>query len=69
MGKKDPLQALTGGGSGGGLKKVVGIAIMIALFVIIVKFPGEAADWVGDLWDIGEGAIDGIVSFIRQAAA
>ncbi|MCP2255221.1 hypothetical protein LY13_003995 [Prauserella aidingensis] len=68
MAKKDPLQALAGGG-GGGLKKVAGIALGIALFVIVVKFPGEAADWVGDLWNLGEGAIDGIVSFIRQAAA
>lgn len=67
MGKKDPLQALAGGGSGG-LKKVAGIAIAIALFVIVVKFPGEAANWVSELWDLGEGAIDGIVSFIRQAA-
>lgn len=68
MGKKDPLQALAGGGSGT-LRKVVGFAIGIALFVIVVKFPGEAATWFGNLWDLGEGAIDGIVSFIRQVAA
>ncbi|MFC4004899.1 hypothetical protein ACFS2C_23515 [Prauserella oleivorans] len=66
MAKKDPLQALASG-SGGALRKVTGIATVIAVAVIIVRFPGEAADWVGALWDMGSDIIDGLVSFIRQA--
>ncbi|RBM22420.1 hypothetical protein DI005_06560 [Prauserella sp. PE36] len=66
MGKKDPLQALVGNG-GGTLKKLVGIAIAVALLVIVVKFPSDAANWVQELWKFGEGVITGIVSFLRQA--
>ncbi|QRP46906.1 hypothetical protein [Amycolatopsis sp. FDAARGOS 1241] len=66
MGKKDPLQALTGNG-GGTMRKVLGVAIAIALLVVVVKFPSDAAHWAKELWDLGEEVITGLASFIRQA--
>lgn len=66
MGKKDPLQALAGNG-GGTVRKLVGIAVTIALVVIVVKFPSDAADWVQRLMGWGSDIINGLVSFIRQA--
>lgn len=66
MGKKDPLQALVNNG-GGTLRKLVGIAAVIAFLVIVVKFPSDAADWVKWLVGMASDIIDGLVSFIRQA--
>ncbi|NKQ54419.1 hypothetical protein HFP15_16180 [Amycolatopsis sp. K13G38] len=66
MGKKDPLQALVGN-SGGAMGKLVGGVIVVALLVIVVKFPSDAAHWLKELWGLGEEVISGLVSFIRQA--
>ena len=67
MGKRDPLQALAGG-SGGTMRKLVGVAVAIALLVVVVKFPSDAAHWVKELWGLGEEIITGLASFIRQAS-
>lgn len=67
MAKKDPLQALVNHG-GGTLRKLAGIAAAIALLVIVVRFPSDAASWVHWLVGMGSNIIDGLVSFIRQAA-
>ncbi|PXY32116.1 hypothetical protein [Prauserella muralis] len=66
MGKKDPLQALASNG-GGTIRKLVGIAVTIALVVIVVRFPSDAAAWAKALVGLGSDIIDGLVSFIRQA--
>ncbi|WP_199430843.1 hypothetical protein [Qaidamihabitans albus] len=49
------------------MRKLVGIAVAIALVVIVVKFPSDAATWVRALVGTGSDIIDGFVSFIRQA--
>lgn len=50
------------------LPKLIGFAVALALLVIVVKHPGDAASWVKAL-AVGAGdVIDGIASFIRQAA-
>lgn len=48
--------------SGGGLlSKVVGTLVLIAVLVVIIKYPADAARWVRGLGTV----IDGLVSFIR----
>ncbi|SFK52759.1 hypothetical protein SAMN05421835_12372 [Amycolatopsis sacchari] len=60
-----PLSA----GRGGVLTKLIGTAVVVALLVIVVKHPADAAAWLKDLIGWGTGIVDGIASFIRQAAA
>lgn len=56
-------QTLPGFQAGGGtLRKVVGTAVVLALLVIVVKHPADAANWV----KTAVGWLDGLVSFIRQ---
>lgn len=63
--KQMPIAMPTGGGLG---KKVVGILVFLALAVIIVKHPTEAASWATGLISLAEATVEGIVTFIRQVA-
>lgn len=67
MGKKDPLQALVNNG-GGTVRKLVGIAAAIAIAVIVVKYPNDAADMVTWLVGVGTDIVNGLVTFIRQVS-
>ncbi|NIJ14295.1 hypothetical protein FHU38_004639 [Saccharomonospora amisosensis] len=67
MGKKDPLQALVNNG-GGTVRKLVGIAAAIAVAVIVVKYPNDAADMVTWLVGVGTDIVNGLVTFIRQVS-
>lgn len=46
---------------GGIMSKVVGTLVLIAVVVVVVKYPADAASWVRGLGTV----IDGLVSFIR----
>lgn len=67
MGKKDPLQALVNNG-GGTVRKLVGVAAAIAVAVIVVKYPNDAADMVTWLVGVGTDIVNGLVTFIRQVS-
>ena len=62
-------QAFPGVASGGVLRKVVGLAVAVALLVLVVKYPADAASWakagIGGVGDV----IDGLVSFFRSIGA
>lgn len=55
-------------GSSGVLPKLIGTLVVIALLVIVVQHPGEAASWTKALFSGLGAVVDGIVSFIRQVA-
>lgn len=56
-------QTFPGFKTGGGvLRKVIGTAVVLAVLVIVVKHPADAANWV----KTAVGWLDGLVSFIRQ---
>lgn len=59
-----PMPTTKGAGS-----KILGALVFIALVVIIVEYPGEAARWAKDLVGLAGDAVDGLVSFIRDLAA
>ncbi|EHR53353.1 hypothetical protein SacmaDRAFT_5188 [Saccharomonospora marina XMU15] len=44
------------------LKKVIGTVVVLALLVVVAKYPADAASWVKTLlsW------LDGVVTFLRQ---
>lgn len=54
--------------SGGALPKLIGAVFVIALLAIIVKHPGDAAEWAKSLVSGGVAVIDGFATFIRQVA-
>lgn len=59
--------AIPGLKTGGGmLTKVVGAAVLIALLVLIVKYPGDAATWLKAGFGFASNAIDGLVTFFRS---
>lgn len=51
------------------LPKLIGIAVLIALVVVVVKYPGDAAKVVQTLLGVGEDVVDGIAGFLHQLAA
>lgn len=50
------------------LPKLIATAVVLALLVIVVKHPGDAATWVKALAGGAVDVIDGMASFIRQVA-
>lgn len=52
--------------SKGILPKVFGALVLVALVVIVVKYPGDASGWAKDLFGLGEDAVEGLVSFFRN---
>lgn len=50
------------------LPKLITTAVVLALLVIVVKHPGDAATWVTALVTGAVDVIDGVASFIRQVA-
>jgi hypothetical protein len=56
------------GGSGSTLPKVIGILAGVALFVVVVRHPGDAASWVRGVGDWLGSVVDGLASFLRQLA-
>ena len=62
-GSSTQIPIATGGGP---LRKVVGLAVVIALLVIVIKHPAEAAETATRVAEFLGGVIDGIWSFVRQ---
>jgi len=65
MGKRGSAQfpMPTGGGL---LRKIVGLAVVIALLVIVTKHPADAAATATDVAGFVCGVIDGLWSFVQQ---
>lgn len=51
------------------LPKLIGAAVLIALLVVVVKHPGDAASAVKSLLSMGEAVVDGIAAFLHRLAA
>ncbi|CAL99599.1 hypothetical protein SACE_0248 [Saccharopolyspora erythraea NRRL 2338] len=51
---------------GGVLRKLAGWAVAVALVVVVVKYPSEAAGWVQTAASWLGFVIDGLVTFFRQ---
>lgn len=51
---------------GGPLRKIVGVAVVIALLVIVVKYPADAADAATSVGRFAGELIDGLWNFFRQ---
>ena len=51
---------------GGALRKIVGVAIVIALLVIVIKHPAEAAATATKAAGLVGDVIDGLWSFVQQ---
>lgn len=49
----------------GALTKAISIAVSIAVLVMVVKFPGDAATFVKQAFDLFGEVITGLVTFIR----
>lgn len=48
------------------LPKLVGAAVVIALLLVVVQHPTDAANWVQALVNGGEAIVDGIATFFHQ---
>lgn len=60
-------QALPGIKTGSGLlPKVIWTLVALALLVVVVKYPGDAAAWVTDIVGFVGDVIDGLASFFRR---
>lgn len=69
MAKKNTMIPMPASHSGGGvLAKVIGGAVVLALLVIVVKHPTDAAGWLKGLIGSGTKVVNGMTSFIRQVA-
>jgi hypothetical protein len=51
---------------GGPLRKIVGLTVGIALLVIVIKHPGDAAATATDVARFVGSVIDGLWSFVQQ---
>ncbi|RSN32215.1 hypothetical protein DL990_20055 [Amycolatopsis sp. WAC 01416] len=47
------------------LKKLAIALVVIAVIVMVLKSPGEAAGVVNDARDSGEGVVDSLITFFR----
>ena len=50
----------------GVLSKVIKTLLVVALVVLVVKYPSDAAHWVTAALKLLWSAVEGIVSFLRQ---
>ncbi|WP_024875338.1 hypothetical protein [Saccharomonospora piscinae] len=59
-----PMPVTTGGS--GGAKKLVGIVLLLALLVLVVKHPTEAAGFAKSVGGFIEMCAEGIAGFLSQ---
>ncbi|MFE0022364.1 hypothetical protein [Amycolatopsis sp. NPDC059021] len=64
MAKQNPFPGMKTGG--GILSKLIGAAVVLALLVLVVKYPGDAASWAKGIGSTVADGIDGIVTFFRK---
>ncbi|TKG67531.1 hypothetical protein [Prauserella endophytica] len=60
-----PLMPKTGSGV---LTKLIGTVAVLALVVVIVRHPGDAAAWAKGMGGVITGIVDGVAAFFRQLA-
>jgi hypothetical protein len=65
MSKKSVIPAA----GGSVLPKVIGTLVIIALLVVVVKYPADSAEWVKGIGGIVATVVDGIASFFRAIAS
>ncbi|MGI8310474.1 hypothetical protein [Saccharopolyspora hattusasensis] len=58
-----PMLPKTGGGA---LSKVVWSLVGVALFVLVVKYPNDAAVFAKGAFGLLGGVVEGLVAFFRQ---
>jgi len=51
---------------GGIMSKVIGTAVVLAILVIVVKHPADAASFAKTIFGVLGAIIDGLVSFFRS---
>ena len=61
---KQQFPGLKTGGSV--LSKLIGTAVVVALVVLVVRYPGDVASWVKGLGTAAADGIDGLVTFFRE---
>lgn len=66
MSKKGMMPMPTGSGL---LPKLIGGAIAVALVLVVVQHPTDAATWVTALANGGKSVVDGVAAFIHQIVA
>jgi hypothetical protein len=49
--------------------KLITLAVLIALAVLVVRYPGESAQWISGAFDWVGRQIDGLVTFFRKVSA
>ncbi|KAA5836019.1 hypothetical protein F1721_06635 [Saccharopolyspora hirsuta] len=57
-----PIMPKAGGGA---LSKVIWLLVGVALLVLVVKYPGDAAAFVNGVFDLLGGAVESLASFFR----
>lgn len=57
------------GGSSSVLPKLITAAVLIALVLVVVKHPGDSAEWVKTLFAAGESVVDGLATFLHKLSA
>jgi hypothetical protein len=51
--------------TGGMLGKLIWTLVLIALFMLVIKNPDEAAGWASGLFSLASEAVNGIAAFLR----
>lgn len=60
-----PIMPKAGGGT---LSKALWTLVVVALVVLVVKYPSDAATFVQNVADLIGGAVEGLVAFFRGVA-
>ncbi|SDY10535.1 hypothetical protein SAMN05216215_10206 [Saccharopolyspora shandongensis] len=60
-----PMMPKAGGGA---LSKVLWALVGVALLVLVVKYPNDAATFMRGAFDLVGGAVEGLVEFFRSIA-
>jgi hypothetical protein len=48
------------------LAKLVGVLVALAVLMLLVKYPGDAAGWVTGAFHLLTNIVSGLVAFFRQ---
>ncbi|MFI0470924.1 hypothetical protein ACH347_43270 [Saccharopolyspora sp. 5N102] len=62
MSKKSMMPFPVSGG--GAAKKVLGLLVLVAVVVLVVKRPAESAQWAKDAWSVAMSAVDSVATFL-----
>ncbi|WP_037321438.1 hypothetical protein [Amycolatopsis orientalis] len=65
MPRKSTPQVMSMKSGGSIAKKILLGLVVLAVIVMVIKFPHDSAEIVGDARDNGETVVDGLVAFFR----